>query len=232
MTFARATPVDGSVADDSIVATAALSEVKLNVTPAKARPYSSNARAVNWVVCPAATVIDSGEIVVRVRCPGQSPKGAPSILSPGERRRAQFIVEWRTKGPVISGERVSDCRLLPSSPVAPPYENCVIRLPAASRTRIVSPELVSDKPLCGESALKTCAQPNTGSFGLKFPPPKTTTASPARTFVAAGKVKRVVSFALPLARVLMVQPLSPVDSLALALTNSTNSSCVPSRIPS
>src|SRR5215831_7043228 len=94
MTFARATPVDGSVADDSIVATAVLSEVKLNVTLAKARPYSSNARAVNWVVCPAATVIDSGEIIVRVRCPGQFPKGVPSIVSPGEKRRKLSMVEW------------------------------------------------------------------------------------------------------------------------------------------
>jgi len=64
--------------------------------------------------------------------------------------------------------------------------------------------LVSESPLDADAALKIWAQPKTGSFGLKVPPPKMTSASPAATDVPEGKVNRTVSVVLPLARVLIV----------------------------
>src|SRR5581483_2261803 len=94
-------------------------------------------------------------------------------------------------------------------------ENCAIRLPAPSRTRIVRPPFVSERPDDADVALKTCAQPKTGSVGLNVPPPKITAASPAGSAVPTGKVNRVVSVVLPVARVLIVHQLMPIVSLVL-----------------
>src|SRR5437660_798041 len=53
-------------------------------------------------------LLDAGEIVRLVRWPGQFPKGVPSSLNPGEKRRpfAAAGVVCSTKLPVMSGERV------------------------------------------------------------------------------------------------------------------------------
>ena len=180
---------------------------------------------------PWFTLVDAGVSDTFAGCPAHAPNGVPSTFRPGENRRAGLAVVCSTNASVMSGDRVIDCELLPSSPVEPPYANCAMRFPAESRTKIVRPVFVSDKPL-DEVALKTWAQPKTGAFGLKLPPPNTTAAVPGAKDVPAGKVNRVVSVVLPFARVLTIQPPKPIVSLVLPLTNSTNSSSVPSRTPS
>ena len=74
----------------------------------------------NCVDCPWFTLVAVGEIVTVVGWLAQLPNGVPSTFNPGENRRAGFAVVCKTNAPVMSGDRVSDCELLPSNPVDPP----------------------------------------------------------------------------------------------------------------
>src|SRR5262249_4800853 len=127
------------------------------------------------------------------------------------------------------GERVKDCAVPPFSPVAPPYENCVTRFPAASRIKIVRPPFVSASP--PEDALKTAAQPKTELDGSKLPPPKTTKASSAAMLVPAANVWRRVSAEFGFALVRKVHPERSMAAL-VELASSINSSWAASRTPS
>src|ERR1043165_6868697 len=83
-TFAVTAPVVELIVTESTVATSVLSEVKLISTFVIGRPYSSNACAVNGVVCPTVTLAGCGAIVTVVRWPGQFPNGVPFTRKPGE----------------------------------------------------------------------------------------------------------------------------------------------------
>ena len=103
------------------------------------------------------------------------------------------------------------------------------RFPSASRTRIVNPVFVKESE--PDEARPTSAPPKMGSSVLKFPPPKSTSASPAGRLLNGWNVCRTLSLVPFRGRVRSVQP-DRSSAEPEPLTSSTNSSSAPLRVPS